>query len=56
MFLKSGILSLGSNYSAHFGSLEELINIDYEKGRIGISFNYFLAASKKVTAIYDLEK
>ena len=55
-FLKSGILSLGINYSARFGSLEEVIDIDYKKGPIGISFNSFLAASEKVTAIYDLEK
>ena len=56
MFLKSGILSLGINYSARFESLEEVIDIDYKKGPIGISFNSFLAASEKVTAIYDLEK
>jgi len=56
VFLKSGILSLGINYLARFESLEEVIDIDYKKGRIGISFNSFLAASEKVTAIYDLEK
>ena len=56
MFLKSGILSLGINYSARFESLEEVIDIDYKKGPIGINFNLFLAASEKVTAIYDLEK
>ena len=56
VFLKSGILSLGINYSARFESLEEVIDIDYKKGPIGINFNSFLAACERVTAIYDLEK
>lgn len=56
MFLKSGILSLGINYSARIESLEEVVDIDYKKGPISISFKSFLAASEKVTAIYDLEK
>ena len=56
MFLKSGILSLGTNYSARFESLEEVIDVDYKKGPIGIKFNSFLAACERVTAIYDLEK
>ena len=56
MFLKSGILSLGINYVGRFESLEEVTDIDYKKGQIGISLKSFLAASEKVTAIYDLEK